>query len=387
MARKQHRRLFEELGLLDQPPASNPYETLGLDPNFASEILKEKDGLATLRAATTALHRVLAKRYHPDVTETGNEQRFHDISQANESIEGADKATLIRWSRKEQQVDRSAIKRAQSERQQLVQDFTELFQDNLELGNHPDHFSQLAWAQGLLLQRANIPYLLLSSPDGGVKIVRGHTGQELGMNPNALSLPRFLRQHDSFGLEPGEVVRVYVTSERASIVDRELRFIMDITDPIADYRKRRTPKSAPTDSSDLWARANDPLLISTTVPDKKSALQDSASQMIVFPNGSESTDWSLPLEAVGVLQNPKVFNRIRHGRNQNTEALTSGQKQRSTYFNMATAPMQQLIESDSQYSPLLSKKGSLVLYDIENRMPIITDVSVIGMIGSNSRAA
>lgn len=387
MARKQHRRLFEELGLLDQTPPSNPYETLGLDPNFANEILKEKDGMATLQAAVTALHRVLARRYHPDMADTGNQQRFRDISQATKSIKDADKETLTRWSKKEQSVDRAAIKRAQGERQKLVQDFTELFQDNIELGNHPDHFSQLAWAQGLLLQRAGIPYLLHSSASGGVKIVRGHRGQELGMNPNALSVPRFLHQHDSFGLEPGGVVGVYLTSERASLVNEELRFIMDITDPITDYRKkRRTPKGSPTDSSDQWARTGDPVLISTTVPDKKSALQQQIAQIIVFPDNNKSPGWSLPLEVVGVLQNSKIFNRIRHGRNQDTEALISGQQQRSAYFNMAASPMQQLVERESQYSPLLTNRGSLVLYDNENRMPVITDASVIGMIGSNSKA-
>lgn len=387
MASKQHRRLFEELGLLDQPAASNPYETLGLDPNFASEILKEKDGLATLRAATTALHRVLAKRYHPDVTDTGNAQRFHDISRANESIENAGKEALIRWSRKEQQADHTAIKRIQSERQRLIQDFTELFQDNIELGHHPDHFSQLTWAQGLLLQRANIPYLLHSPANGGVKITRGHRGEELGLNPNALSLSRFLQQHGSFGLEPGQAVSVYLTPERASLINEELRFIMDITDPIANYKKKRMTKGRPADSSDIWALTEDPLLISATVPGKEFSSQHPVNQLIAFPDDSNSPGWDLPLEVVGVLQNSKIFNRIRHSGSKDLEALTSGQKQRSAYFHMATAPMQQLVEGDSQYTPLLNRKGSLVLYDTENRMPVITDASVIGMIGSNSRAS
>lgn len=387
MASKHHRKLFEELGLLDQAPAPNPYETLGLDPGFANEILKEKDGIETLRAAATALHRMLAKRYHPDMIDTGNEQRFRNISQANESIKGADKETLVRWSKKEQRVDQAAIKRAKSERQELVQDFTELFQDNIELGNHPDHFSQLAWSQGLLLQRANIPYLLHPSASGGVEITRGHREQELGMNPDAISAPRFLLQYGSFGLEPGEAVGVYLTPERASLVDEELRFIMDVTDPISKYRKKRTFKGRPADSSDFWARAEAPLLIRTTVPDKNPTLKYPASQMIVFSDNTKSPSWNLPLEVVGTLHNPKIFNRVKHRANQETEALTSRHKQRSAYFSMTVAPTELLIEGDSQYSPLLGKRGSLVLYDTENRMPVITDASVLGMIGSNSRAS
>lgn len=387
MASRKHHKLFEELGILDQSPPFNPYETLGLDPNFANEILKERDGLATLRAAATALYRVLAKRYHPDVAGTGDEQRFHEITQANERIEDADKETLVRWSRKEEYADRSATKRIKDERQKLVQEFTELFQDNIELGNHPDHFSQLAWGQGLLLQRANLPYLLHPSESGGISIVRGHKEQEI-MNQNALDLARFLSQYDSFGLEPGEIVGAYITSERASLVDQELHFIMDITDPIAHYRGRRKfIKVGTPDPDGFWTRSEDPLLIRTTVLDKKSAPQQSANQMIVFSDNDESPSWNLPFEVVGVLQNSKIFNRIRHRGNQDAQALESIQKRGSAYFKMAASPVHLLIEKESQYSPLLGGRGSLVLYDTDNRMPIITDISVLGLIGSNSRAS
>lgn len=383
MARRRDRELFEELGLLDTSTPDNPYDVLGLSRGFAAETLKELGGEETLRLAATALYRVLAKRLHPDTGAT-NEERFRHVSEAANRIDQADKATLVKWSTQERTATQAAVKHAQEKHIELVRHFSEFFQETLELGNHPHHFSQLPWSQGLLLQRANGPHLLRQSAEGGVEIIRGTQGSIV--KSAAFSISSFLSQHESFGIEPDTDIVAYVTSERATLLDTELRFLMDITGPVADYRRRRAAKSEHPFANDFWARAEDPVLVTTTTPTPGE--KRPPSRMIIFPEQdkrSDSSAWHLPMEVVGTLQDPGLFTKIRHRGSPQAGALTSSKQQRANYFNMAAIPTRALSDIQPSYSPLLGGKGLLILYDPIDQIPIVTDVQVAGMIGHDSR--
>jgi hypothetical protein len=58
-----------------------------------------------------------------------------------------------------------------------------------------------------------------------------------------------------------------------------------------------------------------------------------------------------------------------------------------SHFNLLATQSQQLLEQDPGYSPLLKPDTSLLMFDPINRLPVITDVKVMGMIGNNSKAS
>ena len=62
MASRQ-RQLFEELGMLEEPvQEANPYETLGIDAEFAQNLLKEDPSGSTLQFVTGGMYRVLSRQ-------------------------------------------------------------------------------------------------------------------------------------------------------------------------------------------------------------------------------------------------------------------------------------------------------------------------------------
>lgn len=401
MARQDRRRIFEELGLLNEPEPTNPYKTLGLDPAFAGELLREDPSGEMIRLAAGALRQALAKRYHPDVPKTGNADRFREIDEANSRIQEAQeqqgqKITLARWSRVEQSgVPSSQLEKARTERESLVTHAAELFQTNLELGNHPQHFSQLQWTQGALLQRGSSALLLQQLPEGGVQIARGDSlkigevKQSLEES-QAFDFPAFLRQHELFGLEPGSKIVAYVDQEhRASILAPDLSFIMDITVPVTEHREKR--KRIPQGQNDpsFWARARSPVLFITSVP-VASQVTTPKTQIITFSDikdSARSAAWELPLEVAGTVSDQDFFNRMRYTKNVGATAIVGNAQYTMQHFNLIATPARKFIENDPKYSPVLLNGSSLVLYDPTNDTPVVTDAKVIGMIGSNSRAA
>jgi hypothetical protein len=329
MATSKQRRLFEELGLVDQAQEANPYEVLGLDPDFAHNLLSEDPSGAAVQFVAGALHKALSRRYHPDVPATGDSDRFRQINDADARIGEASVASLARWSKKEKTVLSGQLKNAQAERTALINRVSELLQADLELGNHPQHFSRLDSAQGVLLQRGNVPMLMRQIPNGGTDVLMGRVtdldNAKATGNPQVFDFRAFLRQHQSFGLAPGSDIVAYIDETgRASILQSDLTFIMDITDPVAKQRKKRESesqkdkltKSATTTGS--W-RADDPVMFITQIP-RTARTKKPAGQLITFASwmgprqGGQDLKWKLPLDVVGTVTDQGFFNRMRHNK-------------------------------------------------------------------------
>jgi hypothetical protein len=261
-----------------------------------------------------------------------------------------------------------------------------MFQTSLELGNNPHHFSQMGWSQGVLLQRANMPLLLRTGPEGESQITRGEV---LGNSSEVFGLSSFLLKNRLFGLEPGTDVRAYVdTDGRATLLTSDLEFMMDITDPVAKYRRQqehlRMVQNFP-DDSDFWLRSEDPVLLMSTVP-AKTDHKPPTTKALIFRGGGDNKEltWTLPMRVAGTVQNPDFFRRVRHDRT--TPAIGISGQRTMNYFQLVATPAAQVIDTQAMYSPLL-RDGSLVLYDQTSESPIVTDAKVIGMIGSHSGAA
>jgi hypothetical protein len=403
MAASKQRRLFEDLGLIDQPTEANPYETLGLDQTFANNLLKEDPSGAALQFIAGALHKALSRRYHPDIPDTGDEDRFRAINEADTRITEASSAALVRWSKTERlnSASTSQVKGLQAERAAILGRAAELLQADLELGNHPQHFSQLSSAQGILLQRANTPLLMRQQPEGGMQVLMGRVSDlskaRATGNAQVFDFRAFLKQNDSFGLEPGTKIVTYIDDEgRASILKPDLTFIMDITDPVAKKRQKREKLShaqrGEVSNKDFWSRSDDPLLFITSVPEAQNA-QKPETQLVLFPSwagppgGGASLAWNIPMDTVGSVADQDFFGRMKHNKATENIALSGGATKRTmSHFNLLAAQTRQLLEHDPGYSPLLRAGNSLLLYDAANRVPVITDAKVMGMIGNNSKA-
>jgi len=303
---------------------------------------------------------------------------------------------LNRWSKAGPVTQSSPqIEKLRTQRESLVGHATELFRTNLELGHHPEHFSQLQWAQGVLLQRGNTPLLLQQLPEGGVQIASGrrlNIGEKYAMgDTQAFDFPVFLRQYELFGLEPGSKIAAYIDQDRrASILAPDLTFLMDITTPVTEYLKQRktTQKGLPNDPK-FWARSRSPILFTTSVP-TSTQRNIPPTHIISFydiGNSVRNATWELPLEVAGTISDQTFFNRIRHTKASGATAITGSTPSGWQRFNLISTPASKFIEDNPGYSPLITNGNSLIFYDKSNSMPVITDTKVIGMIGRESQAA
>lgn len=382
MASRQ--RLFTELGLLDETEEVNPYETLGIDAGFAQELLKEDPSGSTLRSVTGAISRVLSRQYHPDVGETADVERFRLVQAAHESVTNATPTELRRWSKVERVASSIRLEKMREASNARVEGTSELVRLNMELGHDPRHFSQLRWTQGVLA-RHNKATLLLRTQQQGLDIVRGQhvtdglSGQPLG------SFHGFMHQQSYFGVEPGTRTATYIDGKgRATLLRSDLGFIMDITAPVQSFAKRRARSKTPEEAS--WARSEDPLLITTTFPEADFATP-AETQLVVFSgkNRRLATKWELPLDISGSVADPSFYKRIRHRSVVGAFALTGPGAQQS-HFNVIPTSTQEMVDQDAGYSPLVTPGNSLVLYDQHNRVPVATDVRILGMLGNGPQS-
>lgn len=396
MARRNRKKLFEELGLLNDKPQENPFEVLGLDLKFASELLKDDPDGVALRVATSGLHRALAKIRHPDAG--GDTGEYQKVKDAYDKIEAASPSLLRQWTRQERsQSSEQLRKKLQVERELFIDQTTDLIQRNLELGGHPKHFSRLEWSQGVLLQRASTS-LLMQQVEGGLRVLRGRAATQSGgeaadFESQVFDFQSFLRQHESFGIEPGTRIVTFIDENgRASILHPDLTFMMDITDPVEERRKKRNNlphhERVRIWGSDAWSRWADPLIFITDTPTNDTP--PSVNQIVTFPKkaGGRNVAWEISMEVAGTVEDAGFFNRMKHTRTIGAAAITGSSTRRtSNYFNLAAAKTRALIEEDTGYSPLLKEGGSLLLFDTTTGVPVATDTKVIGMIGSDAKAA
>jgi hypothetical protein len=395
-------KLFEELGLLESgEQVLNPLAILGIDPEFASNLLKEdKDGEA-LRFVATGLHRILSRRYHPDLPDTGDAARWTEINEANTKIDNASPASLSRWSKRERTSTFAVTDKMKQERTEIVNRTAGLIQDTFELGNHPEHFSQMKWSQGVLTQRSSSPLLFRERQDGKLQTTQGYTSIVGARNPpkevkdSAFDIRTFMKLNDSFGLTPDSKYAAFVDDlGRASILTSNLRFLMDVSAPVHSYRVKRTsfPERLQKQigNYDLWARNPSSILYIGTVPGEKSGPRPRG-QLIAFPGINDDENAKpitseLNMEIVGSISNPNYFKRIRHSSAVGAVALGGSKASGSASFNMLSTTAAGLIESDAGYSPLITVGNSLMLFDRINHTPVITDVKIVGLIGNNAQA-
>ncbi|HKU18028.1 MAG TPA: hypothetical protein VJP80_02030 [Candidatus Saccharimonadales bacterium] len=399
-------KLFAELGLLAEDQPVNPYGVLGLDLDAAHALLREDASGGALRDVTRALFRVFSRRYHPDNSDTGNEERFKAVTEAQQRITDASDAALLRWAKAEGTASSTQLNKLQAQRKEIAERAAALLRQNMDLGHHPHHFLQLEWAQGLLLQRNDTAILLREQQNGGLEIRRGETPgfNKSPTKPTTSSqitdFKHFLWVQRSFGLQPNTNIHTYIDeSGRASVLDEDLRFLIDISDPVAAYRKHRARKVIRTDDrwdpSDFWSRSPYPLLLATHTPATSTdSAMDSSGEVIHFPDwaGLKTTGkrmaWDLPMEVAGTCSDNMLFERTKHNRIIGAIAVTGGSARKTTnLFGMAPVPLAHFIQQDLGYSPLITPGNSLLLYDTANRTPLITDTQVVGMLGSSAQAA
>lgn len=401
MPPSRRKKLFEELGLLNEEQEANPYETLGIRPAFARELLQNDPAGATVQIAVAGMYRALSRIYHPDIPKSGDDARFQGIVGANKKIEKASPAALLRWAKADSTPASPASSRLVEQREAVAQRATELVQTNMELGHDPTHFSQLRWSQGVLLHNRDTTILLREHETDGITAARGQLSiLDEHQNPydtstQAFDFQEFLRRHQLFGLEPGMRIGAYLDEKgRASILGADLSFIMDVTGPVASYRQQRAkqdqsanPKDA-TDSAAAWARVAEPVLLTTEVPLPR-GIRAPQAQIVTFPeqlqtSGKKTANaMQLPLTVAGSLTDAEFFRKVRHSRHLGAAALTGAATSRAVnHFGVVALPARQLIEQDAGYSPLITPGNALLLFDPANRQPVVTDAQVVGMIGN-----
>lgn len=367
--------------MLEEPVQEvNPYETLGIDAEFAQNLLKEDPSGSTLQFVTGGMYRILSRQYHPDAGKTGSAERFQPIKNAHESIANATPTELRRWSKVERVASSIRLDKLREESNARVNDAAELVQLNMELGHDPRHFSQLRWAQGVLVHHNNATLLLRTTPRG-IEMQRGQRYSEGQASQSAKSFHTFMHRSGYFGIEPGIRTATYVDEKgRATLLESDLRFIMDITAPVQNFINRRHSVANP--EADLWAHSKKPILITSTVPERRSYI-DEETQFTAFSEKNRIAKMAseLPLEVSGSIADPNFYRRIRHRASVGLLALKGSEAQHSR-FNVIPTSVQEMIDQKAGYTPLVLPGNALTLYDQQNRLPIASDVRVLGMLGN-----
>lgn len=396
-------RLFEELGLLEEEEQVNPFEALGLNPDFARELLSEDRSGEAVRIAANGMYRSLSRLYHPDNGSLADDGRFQQIAQAKDRVLEASPAALSRWSKTERTASSAQTERLKAEQRDLLRQAGRQMEIGMGLGRHALHFSRLSLAQGVLLQRGPGLLLMRQKPDEGITVQSGYSPSRskedlsLDISSEAIDFRRFLQRHNSFGMEPGSRVAAYIDENgRASLLGSDLTFKMDITGPVSDVREGyetlgRSKREAAA-SATVWSRLSHPLLFITNVPSEHMEIAHNA-QSVVFPGDvrgpgiSQNLTSELPFEVAGSLADVDFYKRIRNTRAAGALALEGAGADIATYFNMLPTHGSQLIKLEAGYSPLLNAEAGLLLYDTVQHTPIVTDARIVGVIGNHSDAA
>lgn len=378
--------LINELGLLADEPKPNPFAVLGLDRSFAHDLLNTDESGNLLRSTVGGLYLRLTRFFHPDVEAT-REDRFVELREAYERVRDAEPSKLQLWAKAETPVGSAVSKKQQEQRALVVRRAAELVRQNIELGQDPNHFSQFPWAQGVLLRRGRATFLARQTPTGlevrpGRGLVLDVARTPDSPSPQALDVQLFMHDHGSFGLAPDSEVTVYRDeTDRTTVLGADLGFIMDISDAVTQYGKARYEDVEST----AWSRTKDPLLLRTQVLGPASSGRSKA-EVTTFPGREDGgrgrkVAWNVSLEVGGSLDQLDFFKKVRN--TAGALALSgSGTQRQANYFGLVAVPTIELIHRDAGYSPLVVPESTLLLYDSQNRMPVVTDAQVIGMIGN-----
>lgn len=408
----RHERLFEELGIATDAPALNPFSELGIDPAFAAELLRADVSGKDMELMARNAYRTLSRLYHPDSGAHPDTDRFQRLKEAEKMIVGADRSRMMRWAKTDRAPASSSREaKLRENNKALLERSSEALERTMRLGHHALHYSELTWSQGLLAQRGDMLLLIREDEQNpGISVHRGHTmthnnplpsdaeEKARALRPQELDfmgVQRFLQENDSFGLRPGTRIGLYMDEVgRTSILEDDLAFTMDVTAPVAAYReeydgRKITSKERIEDDLEEWSKTGIPTLHMTKVP-TKTTKKPIPVQSTIFPSNRRGFEpWRLPHEVVGHVGDPEFKNRIRKHRQTGAQAIASSARSSggATYFNINAVPTETLITEDAQYSPLLVTGQDLLLFDTEHRMPALTDVKIMGVIGSHAGSA
>jgi hypothetical protein len=369
---------------MDETPEVNPYESLGLDASFVDDLLKESAEGDAVRIVAGGMFRVLSRRYHSDVPETGDATRFQEIKSASTRIETATPGQLKRWAKVERVAAGIQIGKMREEADERVGKVSELVQLNMELGNNPRHFSQLRWAQGVLLHQ-NRSTLLARADGQGLEVTRG----DRQTAHSTVSFQGFMKKSKFFGLEPGKRYTTFIDETgRTSLLESDLTYIMDISDPVDAFRHRKK-KENERELDELWAQSDEPLLLTSQIPDPTKEGEQTPDQMIIFRDTMRNipTKWRVDMDVSGSTSNPNFFRRIRHRNAAGATALGGSTSAQASHFNVIPTSVEEMAAQGAGYSPLIDPGTSLVLFDPANRTPVATDTRILGMIGNGPQYA
>lgn len=408
----KRRRMFEELGLLSEELPTNPLHDLGIEPGFARTLLGESAAeKRDLELVAKSTYRALSRLYHPDTGDQPNSDKFHGISSALKQIEDASPSQLLRWCKVERgSASSQAVSSLKEQNQQLLEQASEVIGRTLRLGNHALHYSQLSLSQGLLAQRKGMPLLIRNDTETGtINVQRGVVlnreeafmddaddaydaeEDEVLIETRAMNFHRFLSNHDSFGIPNGSRIALYMDEAgRASILEPDLSFVMDVSGPIAKHRqenankKKRTKERIVDELGKKWSKAGIATLQTAIVG--LDNIRDAEMQTTIFPRDKRGYEtWSIPMEVVGHVSNAEHLKR-KSVQKTGARAIASSVYTPSSaaYFDLTAIPVEQLIVGDADYSPLLVSAQDLLLYNPEIQMPVLTDAKILGIIGSHS---
>lgn len=380
----RRRQLFEDLGLMEETPETNPYESLGLDANFVDELLKEDVEGDAVRIIAGGMFRILSRRYHSDVPETGDATRFQEIKSASTRIDDATPGQLRRWTKVERVASSIQLGKIRDQANERVNKVSELVQLNMELGSSPRHFSQLRWAQGVLLHQ-NRSTLLARAGSQGLEITRGDRQSA----HSTTSFQGFMKRNRFFGLEPGMRYAAFIDETgRTTLLESDLAYLMDISDPVDKFRNRKR-KETEKEADELWAQSSEPLLLTSRIPGFGEEDEQTPDQMVIFRDTIRNipTKWHVDMNVSGSISNPNFFRRIRHRNTIGAAALSGSANTQASHFNVIPTSVEEMAEQDAGYSPLVDPGTSLVLFDPINRAPVATDTRILGMIGNGPQYA
>jgi len=168
-------KIFEELGFTqEQEVFVNPYSSLGIDPDFARQLLSEDKSGEALQSVVTSMYRALSTRYHPDIPTTGDHAKFRTIGEARERIQTATPASLSRWTKVERSAGSSFMyDKLKVEHEALRQRSADTMHNVIDAGRNPTHYAHFSWAAGLLIQRGNLSFLVQQRNIGGISVTQG----------------------------------------------------------------------------------------------------------------------------------------------------------------------------------------------------------------------
>lgn len=369
---------------MEETPEVNPYESLGLDATFIDGLLKEDAEGDAVRIVAGGMFRILSRRYHSDVSETGDAERFKELKGASERIDAATPGQLKRWTKVERVASGIQLGKMREEANERVGRVSELVQINMELGSNPRHFSQLRWAQGVLLHQ-NRSTLLARADGQGLEVTRGDRQSA----HSTVSFQNFMQKNKFFGLEPGKRYATFIDEVgRTSLLESDLAYIMDISDPVDTFRHRKK-KEGERELDELWAQSEEPILLTSQVPVTTKEGEQTPDQMVIFRNTMHNipTKWRVDMDVSGSTSNPNFFRRIRHRNSVGAVALGSTSSASASHFNVISTSVEEMAEQKAGYSPLIDPGTSLMLFDPTNRTPVATDTRILGMIGNGPQYA